>query len=162
MAAAAMLALDRPDTIVASDLRRAADTAGALAGETGLPIHFDARLRERFYGDWQGLTGDEISAVYPDDYVRWRRGEDIGAHGIESSDDFTKRVAAGVQDAVARADGGTLVLVLHLGTAKIVLGELLGWPSTTLRQLVGLHNCHWTEMRHDALRGWQIHAYNVG
>ena len=52
--AAPRLAEQRPDAIVASDLRRAADTAAVLAALTGLEVTLDARLRERFHGEWQG------------------------------------------------------------------------------------------------------------
>ena len=71
-AAAPLLAALRPDAIVSSDLSRAADTAGALAAVTGLPVSFDARLRERHFGIWQGLTLDEIAERYPTEYAAWR------------------------------------------------------------------------------------------
>jgi probable phosphoglycerate mutase len=31
-----------------------------------------------------------------------------------------------------------------------------------LRTLRALQNCHWVELTHDAARGWQLGAYNVG
>jgi probable phosphoglycerate mutase len=31
-----------------------------------------------------------------------------------------------------------------------------------LRTLRALQNCHWVELTHDAVRGWQVAAYNVG
>jgi probable phosphoglycerate mutase len=161
-AAASALAKHHPDVIVSSDLRRAADTAGALAGETGLPIHFDPRLREQHYGQWQGMTATEIAAAYPEENARWRRGEPINAFDIEDRNDFAKRVAAGALDAVALAEGGTVVLATHGGSAKYVLGELLGWAPSVLRQMVGLANCHWTELRQDPIRGWVLRAHNVG
>src|SRR5690606_19337304 len=46
-ATAPRVAQYRPDLIVSSDLRRAARTAAALADVTGLPVEYDARLRER-------------------------------------------------------------------------------------------------------------------
>ena len=64
-AAAAMLAALKPDAIVASDLQRAARTAAALAALTGLPVRTDARLRERYFGQWQGLTMTEVADPVP-------------------------------------------------------------------------------------------------
>src|SRR5262245_57678162 len=58
--AAPRVAAYRADLIVSSDLLRAARTAQALAAVTGLPVEHDARLRERNFGPWQGLTQAEI------------------------------------------------------------------------------------------------------
>jgi len=69
-AAAARLAEEHPDVIVSSDLRRAADTAVALSAVTGLPVHTDARLRERNYGVWQGMLGSDAASAYPEAHAR--------------------------------------------------------------------------------------------
>ena len=50
-----------PAAIVSSDLRRAADTAAAVAAVTGVQVRLDKRLRERDFGQWQGLHGTEIA-----------------------------------------------------------------------------------------------------
>lgn len=31
-----------------------------------------------------------------------------------------------------------------------------------LRTIGSLANCHWTELRHDDVRGWHLRAHNVG
>ncbi|MEK8109656.1 histidine phosphatase family protein [Micromonospora sp. M12] len=74
-AAAPLLAALRPDAIVASDLSRAAETAAALAALTGLPVSTDARLRERHFGQWQGLHLTEVAERFPEEYSRWRAGD---------------------------------------------------------------------------------------
>ncbi|HEV7898236.1 MAG TPA: histidine phosphatase family protein, partial [Planosporangium sp.] len=97
--AAARLAELHPDRIVASDLRRAADTAEALAAITGLDVAYDARLRERHYGEWQGLTNSEITARWPEESERWRAGHAVPGFGIEDLDELGKRMANALQDA---------------------------------------------------------------
>lgn len=84
-AAAAVLAELRPDAIVSSDLRRAADTAAALAALTGLPVRPDARLRERYFGHWQGLALSEVAERFPEEYARWRAGDPDPGAEIETS-----------------------------------------------------------------------------
>jgi broad specificity phosphatase PhoE len=160
--AARVLATYRPDLIVSSDLRRAADTAATLAAETGLPVHYDPRLREQYFGTWQGMTSAEVAAAYPVENARWRRGEPIDAFEIEDRDDLAKRAAAAARDAVARAGGGTVVLATHGGAAKYMLADLLGWQRETLGKIIGLANCHWTELRLDPARDWVLRAHNVG
>ena len=53
-------------------------------------------------------------------------------------------------------------MATHGGAAGQGAGHLLGWPPDVLRTLRALQNCHWTELRHDDRRGWQLWAHNVG
>ena len=64
-AAAEVLSKHHPLVIVSSDLRRAYDTAVALAERTGVPVRPDTRLRETHLGDWQGMTHTEVDAAAP-------------------------------------------------------------------------------------------------
>jgi glucosyl-3-phosphoglycerate phosphatase len=159
--AASRLAALRPAAIVASDLRRAADTAAALAALTDLPVRLDARLRERYFGDWQGLTIAEIAERYPAEYARWQAGEPDFGCAAESVDDMAKRVGAALRDAVDAAPGGTIVVATHGGAARHGIGEMVGWPPQVTRSLGGLGNCHWSELRLDAARGWRLRAHNL-
>jgi broad specificity phosphatase PhoE len=161
-AAAARLAALRPDALVASDLSRATDTAAPLARLTGLTVATDPRLRERGFGQWQGLTHAEVEAAHPEAYARWRRGRPVDACDVEHVDDLAKRAAAAFGDAVALAPGGTVVAVTHGGAVKQGIGLLLGWPAPALRTIGVLDNCHWAELRHDPARGWRLKSYNVG
>ncbi|MBQ1075507.1 histidine phosphatase family protein [Micromonospora sp. C31] len=160
--AASMLAGLRPDAIVASDLSRAADTAGALAALTGLPVRTDPRLRERHFGRWQGLALTEAAERYPTEFARWRAGDPDPGAGIETLDDLGKRVGAALSDAADAVPGGTVVVTTHGGAARQGCGHLLGWQHAVLRTVGPLRNCHWTELRHDDTRGWHLRAHNVG
>lgn len=161
--AAELLVKFRPDAIVASDLCRAADTAAALAALTGLPVTLDKRLRERYFGAWQGLTMTEVAQTRTEEHARWTAGADVIGGDVETLDDLGKRVADALRDAadLARASG-TVVVATHGAAARQGVGHLLGWPSEQLRTLRALQNCHWVELTHDTTRGWQVAAYNVG
>ena len=65
-AAAARLASLAPTRLFASDLRRAAATAGELAALTGLKIEYDEALREIHVDEWAGLTSAELHAAHPE------------------------------------------------------------------------------------------------
>ena len=160
--AAELLVRLRPDAIVASDLRRAVDTAAALAALTGLSVRPDVRLRERYFGAWQGLTMTEVSQRRPDEHARWAAGADVIGGDVETLDDMGKRVGEALQDAADRTPGGTVVVTTHGGAARQGIGHLLGWPTAQLRTVRALQNCHWAELTHDTSRGWQLSAYNVG
>lgn len=160
-AAAVLLAAAGPDSIVSSDLGRARRTAAPLAARTGLPVRIDPRLRERAYGDWEGLTGTEIRTRFPAAYRRWRAGRSVSAHGVEDLSDLAKRAGEALTEAAASVPGGTVVVVAHGGAAKLGVGALLGWSEDTLLRLEGLDNCHWSELRSDE-SGWRLVAHNLG
>ncbi|WFE94310.1 histidine phosphatase family protein [Micromonospora sp. WMMD987] len=160
--AAPLLAALRPDVVVASDLRRAADTAAALAQLTGHPVRSDARLRERHFGQWQGLALADAAERFPAEYARWRAGDPDPGAGIESLDDLGKRVGEALLAAAGLADGGTVVVATHGGAARQGVGRLLDWDHSVLRSLGSLANCHWTELRRNDARGWHLRAHNVG
>jgi broad specificity phosphatase PhoE len=160
--AADLLIKMKPDVIVSSDLQRAADTAAALAALTGHSISYDKRLRERYFGSWQGLTMSEVAEQRPEEHARWTAGEEVGGD-VESLRDLGERVAEALlaADALAPA-GGTVVVATHGAAARQGIGHLLGWPAAQLRTLRALQNCHWVELTHDNKRGWQVATYNVG
>ena len=161
--AAKLLLNLRPAMIVASDLRRAADTAAALAALADLPVRYDERLRERYFGVWQGLTMAEVKQAWPEEHARWQAGADVIGGDVETLDDLGKRVAEALQTAADLAPpGGTVVVATHGAAARQGIGHLVGWPREQLRTLRALQNCHWVELTHDSVRGWQIAAYNVG
>lgn len=157
-AAAAALAALRPTAIVSSDLRRAVDTAAALAAVTGLPVREDARLRERSFGQWQGRLMTDIRRAHPQEHARWRAADPDPGCGIEPLAELQRRAVAGLRDAVA--GGGTAVVVTHGGTARYAVAGLLGWPASVRGTLGGLGNCAWAVLAPRGA-GWQLLAYNV-
>lgn len=160
--AAELLVRLQPDVIVSSDLSRAADTAAALAALTGLSVRTDPRLRERQFGSWQGLLMSQVAVQRPEEYARWVAGADTIADGIEPLHDMGVRMAAAFTDAVALQPSGTVVVATHGAAARQGVLHLLGWSTGQIRSFRALQNCHWIELTHEADRGWQIAAYNVG
>ena len=55
-------AAGRRMVVMTSDLFRAQQTAHAFADILGLPVTCDQRLRERSFGEWEGMTRAEIKA----------------------------------------------------------------------------------------------------
>ncbi|HSO02081.1 MAG TPA: histidine phosphatase family protein [Gaiellaceae bacterium] len=93
------------DAVYASDLRRARATAEAVAAFHGLEVRLDARLRERSFGSWEGLTREDIAAL-----------PEGSRHDGESDDEVRERVLEAVQ-AIADAHPGEQVLVVAHGGA---------------------------------------------
>jgi len=102
--------------LYSSDLSRARQTAEALAGVQKLPIHFDAALRERAFGRFEGLSWEEIDQGYPEDAARWRRREpDFAVGGGESLNAFSARCLDAAHRAAAAHPGQSIALVAHGG-----------------------------------------------
>jgi probable phosphoglycerate mutase len=161
-ALAPRLAVFAPAAIVSSDLGRARDTAACLAELTGLEVRTDARLRERSFGEWQGLLNSEVAQRFPEAYAPWKAGQPIDGYGIEPLDELGKRTAAALVDAADVAPGATVVVFGHGASIKYGVGALLGWPAEVLRTVRVMDNCRWVDLLRDAVRGWQLDAYNVG
>ncbi|HEX2704395.1 MAG TPA: histidine phosphatase family protein [Candidatus Lustribacter sp.] len=170
-AAAPVLACYRPALIVSSDLSRAARTATALAAVTGLPVRLDERLREVHVGQWQGRSGPDIHAEYPELVTALGRGEDIrrGVTG-ETVADVAVRVGAALDDVVASlGPGETAIVSTHGVASRAAVAGLCGiGQMEAFSWLQGLGNCHWAvvvESRPGLASGgatpWRIEGWNL-
>jgi broad specificity phosphatase PhoE len=156
------LAALRPTVLVSSDLQRAARTAAALAAVSGLTPTFDPRLRERGFGEWEGVTHAEATARWPEPFGRWRRGEEVGDAGVEEIDAVAKRMVEVLQETVdAAGPDAVIVAATHGAAARFAAVALLGWPMEVAPTFTALHNCHRTQLRHDPVRGWMLDAHNL-
>lgn len=83
------------EAVVASDLRRARETARPLAAALGVEPWHDARLRERDLGAWSGLTTPQIAGRWPEELARVRaRDPAFRPGGGESIRDVALRAGA--------------------------------------------------------------------
>ena len=103
------------DAIYASDLSRALATAEAVAATHGLDVNVDARLRERSFGSWEGLTREDI-ALFPEG----------SRHDGESDDEVRDRVLAAVHEIAARHPGEQVLVVSHGGALNTLWHHALG------------------------------------
>jgi broad specificity phosphatase PhoE len=97
------LAGEGADAIYTSDLVRAKATAEIIGDRLGLTIIVDPDLREKDWGTWEGLTGDERVHV-----------EFEG----ESTEDHRDRVMGAVRRIVARHPAERVVVVTHGGSLR--------------------------------------------
>jgi glucosyl-3-phosphoglycerate phosphatase len=151
-----------PVAIVSSDLSRAADTAAAIAATTGLSVSADPRLREIYAGQWEGLTGPEVRARFPEETEQIRAGQDIprGVDG-ETWSGLGQRVAAALTDfAATLPPRGLGVAVTHGAAARAGIGVLLGLPFDHWRILGGLTNCAWAVLDEQSF-GWRLLGWNL-
>lgn len=165
-AAAALVATTKPASIVASDLGRAVATAGYLAELTGQEPVVDPRLRERSFGLWEGLTGDEISAGWAEEFAVWRGGGEPENVGAESRAAVAHRMVEAITEHAERlGPDGALVVVSHGAAITLALTALLGLDIAGWRGIAGLTNAHWTELRRNTVGvkpGWRLYGHDLG
>ena len=107
--------------LIASDLKRASQSADAMASELGLSPRIDPRWRELDFGAWDGL---ESSAIDPEALGRfWSDPDANPPPGGERWSALVARVDAAISDLPAEP---TLV-VTHGGAMRAALHVLCGF-----------------------------------
>jgi len=160
---AAALRRFEPGVIVASDLRRAADTANVLGTEIGVPVSLDKRLRETHLGTWQGSTSAEIERDSPVDRERWRVDPTFAPPGGESRIDVADRATEVVVGLLRQGEQAppTALLAAHGGVITALTARLVGFDLESWAALGGIDNCHWVQLTRWAQR-WRMRVYNAG
>jgi len=153
----------RPSKIIASDLIRAKQTAEELANLSKLPIHIDPGLRETNGGKWEGRTGAENRADEYEKFVNWLDGNDEPAGDFgERRSEIALRAVTAIEKALDQ-ETETLVVVTHGGTARIIIGKMLGLPMTQWASIGGLSNASWSILENGHHRaGWILVEHNAG
>ena len=139
--------------ILTSDLQRAADTAAPLADALQQPVETTNLLRERCFGNWEGLPYGDITSQFQAEALKV--GSDVNMvrapGGGESFADLWDRLDAIVADLWDERQN--VVVVTHGGTCAVLLARLLQGSLST-RQSFRLANGSITELsrQHDFFR----------
>ncbi|TCN01775.1 putative phosphoglycerate mutase [Paenibacillus sp. BK033] len=97
------------DAVISSDLQRARQTAAVIADKLGIPLlDGDPRLRERNFGEVEGLT-------LPERVERWGENWREVAQGLETDDEVRSRGLSFLQDWQKQRPEGRLLVVSHGG-----------------------------------------------
>ncbi len=110
------------DAIVASTLERALHTATVISEATGVgPVLVDDRLMERYAGEYQGLTRDEIEHRWPGNLAAriwppgWEPSELLVERALAAMDEIHRRTG-GIGEVLAVTHGGLIYSIEeHLG-----------------------------------------------
>lgn len=124
-----------PALVVSSPLRRAVDTAAAVAGALGVGVAEDDRLVELDYGDLEGTQFGALLASWPPE---WAADPDVACPGGESYGALEERLRSALADHVvaARSAGaGSVVLATHSGPAKVAVKIAIDGPPDTVTRV---------------------------
>lgn len=161
---------DMKQVVVCSDLGRAAATAHAFADLLGVSVYPDERVRERDFGQWEGVAVQELAQRYPEDFQSWmhnRGGElkygaepksHVGARGVEALQDWSSRYSADT-DLYVFSHGAWISQTL-----QTLLGIAQAYPDYA--NMTAMRNAHWArlvplDLPNGEVR-WRLAEYNHG
>jgi len=126
------------EAVYSSPLKRAVQTAEAIASHHGLDVEIAPDLNDMDFGEWQGLSVQEVEGRFNELFAAWVSDP----HRVrmpfgENLDDVCQRALAVVNQIVDK-HGGTVVLVSHRVVNKVLICALLG-----------LDNSHFWDVRLD-------------
>ncbi len=138
---AARLARTDLAAIYSSPLRRAADTAAAVAALHGLPVTPQDDLVELAQGELEGQESHILADRYPDFFAAWLADPTHArVPGGETLGECQSRGLRALRGVIGRAEAGTTVVVVsHQMVIASVLCGLLDRPLREFRA-VGHHN----------------------
>lgn len=135
------LAKEEIDAIYASDLSRAWDTASVIANLHGIEPTPEPALREGSFGQWEGLTYNEIQQRDPEAVQAWH--EDLSTFtppGGETIQQLSERAVAAYQQIESKHQDQTVLLVAHGGSLQMLICSLLGLSAKSFWQF-NLDHC---------------------
>lgn len=138
-AVAKFLSRESIDVIYASDLQRAHQTATAIGKLHNLQVMTDSRLREIAFGEWEGLTADDIDARHgagTHEAFLADRLHKIPPKG-ETVEALFNRVSEFINETPLKHRNQSVVVVSHGGALRAILSLLLtegktAWPRLEL------------------------------
>ena len=100
--------------VVASPMNRTRQTAEAIAAPLGIAISLNENLREIGFGDWDGLTNEQVAEETPEALAAWQGSYTVAPPNGESLRDFDQRINRARQQIVKEFSGKTVVVVAHV------------------------------------------------
>lgn len=115
--------------VYCSGLSRALKSAGIIAKPFNLDPVIIEGLRERDFGEWEGMSFDEIRERWPDAFDAWA-ADPVRFSPLqgESTLDVRERAMKAFNEIVSGDNGGSIAIVAHGGINRVILSELLGIP----------------------------------
>jgi broad specificity phosphatase PhoE len=164
--------LPRDAVWVVSNLRRTHETAAAIV-RAGMPgpnpipgpeAEAIPDFAEQSFGDWQGLTYEELRQSRGGAFHRfWHAPAHERAPGGESFVDMLERVSRAIRYVLDKHRGRDIIAVAHGGTIRCALGLALGLEPEACLAFTA-ENCSMTRIEHVAGpgmgHGWRVVTVN--
>jgi broad specificity phosphatase PhoE len=130
------------DVVYCSNLQRAVMTMQVIVNNRPVPVHIDARLRERNFGKMEGNTLSQGLELWPDEVKIWLEDHTYTIEGGETYEEFSVRVEDCLKEILRDNDGKTILIVAHGGSLRSILKFLGAKFGTTDLDVFVTHACY--------------------
>ena len=114
------------DHVYASPLKRARETAAAIAGHHQLDVKPVEDITECNVGEWEGKNWDTIMREFPDEYRRFMDDPSQNPYvGGETYSDVLRRAKPALESLLEKHLGEVIAVVAHNVVNRVYLAELL-------------------------------------
>ena len=114
------------ELIVTSTLKRAKETAGIINKTLNLPMAEDKRLDEQDWGEWTGLTRDDLGKIGKLVRQQEKKGFEFRPKDGESRNEVLMRACDAFVDLAEQHLGKSVLVVAHNGILKCLAYALSG------------------------------------
>lgn len=121
--------------VISSPIRRASETAEAIASRLGLDVSLNDDLAETDFGAFEGLTGTEAAARFPAEHRAWRAAPEAAPPGGESFAAVAVRVERARDAILAGHPDSVVVVVSHVTPIKLLVRSALAAPIASLYRM---------------------------
>ncbi|MCE0483988.1 MAG: histidine phosphatase family protein [Methylacidiphilales bacterium] len=122
------------EAVYASPMSRTLETARILAEPHRLEVQPRDGLREISHGHWEEMTREEVQKKFPAEAREWDQDPyTFAPPGGESGLAVTARALPVLIDLVKTHPGGSIVVVSHKATIRLLLSSLLGFDPRRYR-----------------------------
>jgi alpha-ribazole phosphatase len=119
--------------LYSSDLRRTRECAQIIGTPHDLSPTPYPEIRELCFGDWEGLSIDEVNNRFPGQLQQ--RMQNIATFQVEGGESFPQlrdRVLPRFQAIVSNHSQDNVAIVSHGGVNRVILGHILGIPMANI------------------------------
>jgi len=115
--------------VYCSALKRAKRSAEVLSSIVGPAPTVIEQLRERSFGQWEGMTFKEIMKKWPEEFRAWA-DDPLNNSPIdgETTTEVSERVDRALDEILERHEGGAIAVVAHGGVNRSILCRFMGLP----------------------------------
>ena len=118
---------DNVAAVYSSNLKRAVETAQAVADKFNLSVNPCQEFREINFGEWEGLTYEEIHGKWPKEHeMLFKSPDKLVCPGGEGFKDVQERAVERMQEIIRENDGKQVVIAAHGGVIRTMLCHALG------------------------------------
>ncbi|MCY7397114.1 MAG: bifunctional RNase H/acid phosphatase [Nocardioides sp.] len=119
---------EKIDAVVASPVRRTAESAQILADVLGRDVEVEPGFAEMEFGVWDGLTFAEVADRDQAGLDAWLGSLDTAPQGGESFRTVEARVLSGLSSVLEAHAGRTVAVLSHVTPIKTLVAHALGAP----------------------------------